>query len=161
MVSGPLPASWSRLTGLREVTLAGNALTGPLPVEWRTWLWIQTLNLGQRLSGRYLRVERLDRAANAEPRRQRAKRLSAGGVEDVRVAQCAQPQQQRADGATAGRLEQLDRFGNAELGQQPSDWAAAGGVEDVQAAEGSEHVPQCVQWNAPGRLELSLVFGLA
>ncbi|KAK7199294.1 Leucine rich repeat protein [Novymonas esmeraldas] len=46
MVSGQLPASWSRLTGLREVTLAGNALTGPLPAEWGSMWQLRKLSLG-------------------------------------------------------------------------------------------------------------------
>ncbi|KAK7199218.1 Leucine rich repeat N-terminal domain containing protein [Novymonas esmeraldas] len=46
MVSGSLPASWSRLTQLREVTLAGNALTGPLPVSWSSLAALTSLNLG-------------------------------------------------------------------------------------------------------------------
>ncbi|KAK7199491.1 Leucine rich repeat N-terminal domain/Leucine rich repeat/Leucine Rich repeat [Novymonas esmeraldas] len=52
MVSGPLPASWSRLTQLREVTLAGNALTGPLPAEWSSLAALKSLDLdANQLSG--------------------------------------------------------------------------------------------------------------
>ncbi|KAK7199292.1 Leucine rich repeat N-terminal domain/Leucine rich repeat/Leucine Rich Repeat [Novymonas esmeraldas] len=45
-LSGTLPASWGRLTRLREVQLGQSALTGPLPTAWGSLTGLRKLNLG-------------------------------------------------------------------------------------------------------------------
>jgi hypothetical protein len=44
-LTGPLPASWSRLASLSALNLKGNLLTGQLPVSWGTLSGLQTLFL--------------------------------------------------------------------------------------------------------------------
>jgi hypothetical protein len=49
---GPLPSSWSKLTGLETVELSLNHLTGSLPPTYSSWAAIQSIDLhGNRLSG--------------------------------------------------------------------------------------------------------------
>ncbi|KPA73256.1 putative GP46-like surface antigen [Leptomonas pyrrhocoris] len=56
-VTGALPASWGRLTTLRELVLNGNALTGSLPANWSTMTKLYTLNLAANVLSGTLPVE--------------------------------------------------------------------------------------------------------
>ncbi|KAK7199564.1 Leucine rich repeat/Leucine Rich Repeat [Novymonas esmeraldas] len=52
-LSRPLPAAWGSLTGLRKLNLGGNGLSGTLPAEWGSLVHMTTLDLSRNsLTGR-------------------------------------------------------------------------------------------------------------
>ncbi|KAK7199426.1 Leucine rich repeat/Leucine Rich Repeat/Leucine Rich repeat [Novymonas esmeraldas] len=136
MVSGSLPASWGRLTRLKNMNLTGNALTGPLPADWRSLIALRTVNLGNNaLSGTlpaewssWTGLETLDLSNNALTGPLLLEWRSWTGLQTLNLSNNALTGPLPAEWSSWTGMWSLDLSNNALTGSLPSEWSSWTGM---------------------------------